>query len=104
MEEEDAGAGKVRGLLLAESAVKDKRSVMVWGAMGLRGKTPLVVIQGNMDAARYRNEILIPHLLPLMNVFFSRTTPHRTARGLPSRGFRQTTLTFCSPGLPLHQI
>ena len=40
---------------------------MVWGAMGLRGKTPLVVIQGNMDAARYRNEILIPHLLPLMN-------------------------------------
>ena len=67
MEEEDAGAGKVRGLLLAESAVKDKRSVMVWGAMGLRGKTPLVVTQGNMESARYRNEILIPHLLPLMN-------------------------------------
>ena len=49
------------------STVKDKRSVMVWGAIGFRVKSPLVVIRGNMDAVRYRNEILIPHVLPLIN-------------------------------------
>ena len=34
--------------------------------MGLRGKTPFLTIQGNMDADRYRNNILTPHVLPLM--------------------------------------
>ena len=49
------------------STVKDKRSVMVWGAMGLRDKTLLVIIHGNMDATRHRNKLCIHDVLPLLN-------------------------------------
>ena len=30
-------------------------------------KTPLVVIQGNLTAVRYRDQMLMPHVLPLVN-------------------------------------
>ena len=30
-------------------------------------KTPLVVIQGNLTAVRYRDQVLMPHVLPLVN-------------------------------------
>ena len=60
---------------------------MVIGAMGLRDTTPLVIIQGNIDAARYRNEIIIIYVLPLMNKM-----PNQ-ARGPPSLGSRETIST-----------
>ncbi len=41
---------------------------MMWGAIPYAQKTQLVHIPGNLNAARYRNEILIPHMLPAMNL------------------------------------
>ena len=42
-------------------------SVMVWGAMSYNGRSELVVVQGNLTANRYINQILRPHLLPILN-------------------------------------
>jgi hypothetical protein len=42
----------------------DAGSVMVWGVISYARKTQLVPIQGNVSAARYRDEIMQPHLLP----------------------------------------
>ena len=42
-------------------------SVMVWGGISHGVKTPLVVILGNLTAARYRDQVLMPHVLPLVN-------------------------------------
>ena len=40
---------------------------MVWGGISHWVKTPLVVIQGNLTAVRYRDQVLMPHVLPLVN-------------------------------------
>ena len=53
---------------LAPNCIKDKgdkRSVHIWGAISWYGKSQLHVIQGNINANRYMNEILEPVLLPL---------------------------------------
>ena len=42
-------------------------SVMVWGGISQWVKTPLVVIQGNLTAVCYRDQVLMPHVLPLVN-------------------------------------
>ena len=41
-------------------------SVMVWGGISLRGKTNLVIIKGNLNALRYRDEILDPVAIPYL--------------------------------------
>ena len=38
----------------------------VWGAIGLNGRSQLVQIRGNMNNVRYRNDIIDPHVLPLV--------------------------------------
>ena len=43
-------------------------SVMMWGAISYARKTQLVHIPGNLNAARYRDEVLTPHMLPAMNL------------------------------------
>ena len=40
---------------------------MVWGGISHGVKMPLVVIQGNLTAVRYRDQVLMPHVLPLVN-------------------------------------
>ena len=40
---------------------------MVWGGISHGVKTPLVVIQGNLTAVRYRDQVLMPHILQLVN-------------------------------------
>jgi len=40
---------------------------MVWGAISYARKTQLVPIQGNLNAASYRDEILQSHLLPAID-------------------------------------
>ena len=42
-------------------------SVMVWGGISHGVKIPLVVIQGNLTAIRYRDQVLMPHVLLLVN-------------------------------------
>ena len=41
-------------------------SVMVWGGISHGLKSQLVVIDGNLTAARYRDEILRPHVIPFL--------------------------------------
>lgn len=41
-------------------------SVMVWGSFCAHGRSPLVVVQGNLNAVQYRDQILQPVLLPFM--------------------------------------
>ena len=46
---------------------------MVWGGICHRHKTPLVFVEGNLTADRYRNVILVPHVVPFVqrhNVIF----------------------------------
>lgn len=40
-------------------------SVMVWAGVSLQNKTNIVFIDGNLNAARYCNEIIQPEVLPL---------------------------------------
>ena len=40
---------------------------MVWGGISHGVKTPLVVIQGNLTAVGYRDQVLMPHVLLLVN-------------------------------------
>jgi len=52
-------------------------SMMMWGAIYYARKTQLVHIPGNLNAARYRDEVLTPHMLPAITSvgkFFSTTT------------------------------
>ena len=39
-------------------------SVMVWGGVSQHHQTELVVIAGNLNAMRYREDILLPRALP----------------------------------------
>ena len=54
-------------------------SVMVRGGISHGVKTPLVVIQGNLTALRYRDQVLMPHVLPLVNAH-NLTFQHDNAR------------------------
>ncbi len=56
-------------------------SVMVWAAISGRYRTPLVVVDGNLNAQRYVDNILRPHLLPfLLDHPELRTFQHDNAR------------------------
>lgn len=42
--------------------------VMVWGGISGRHRTPLVIVQGTINAQRYREEILRDHVLPFLEI------------------------------------
>jgi len=57
--------------------------VMVWGAINYTGRSPLVWVQGRLNAQRYVADILQPHALPLLvtpgSVFMhDNARPHST--------------------------
>ena len=39
---------------------------MMWGGIAANRRTHLVTINGSLNAERYRNEILTPHVLPFI--------------------------------------
>ena len=39
---------------------------MVWGGITHEGKTDLVIVDGNINGQRYRDEIIIPHVIPFL--------------------------------------
>jgi transposase len=41
-------------------------NVMVWGGIAYGRRTQLHIIRGNLNAIRYRDEILSPHLVPFL--------------------------------------
>ena len=55
------------------------RSVMVLGGISHGVKTSIVVIQGKLTAVHYRDQVLIPHVLPLVNAH-NLTFQHDNAR------------------------
>ena len=52
---------------------------MVWVGISHGVKTPLVVIQGNFTAVHYRDQVLMPHVSPLVNTH-NLTFQHDNAR------------------------
>jgi hypothetical protein len=62
--------------------------VMMWGTISYARNTQLVQIHipGNLNAARYRDEVLTPHMLPAMNLHW-KVIQHDNAQ-------RHTLLTF----------
>ena len=60
-----------RGERFADACVVERdrfggASVMVWGGISHGVKSPLVVLNQNLNAVRYRDQILQPHVLPLL--------------------------------------
>ena len=41
-------------------------SVMVWGGISAHGRAPLVIINGNLNAHPYPEEVVRPHMLPFV--------------------------------------
>uniref|UniRef100_A0A8K9XMQ3 Tc1-like transposase DDE domain-containing protein n=1 Tax=Oncorhynchus mykiss TaxID=8022 RepID=A0A8K9XMQ3_ONCMY len=54
-------------------------SVMVWGGVSQHHRTELVVIAGNLNAVRYRGDILLPHVVPFLQAHPHRTLQHDNA-------------------------
>jgi hypothetical protein len=63
----------VRGTCSANIRGVDKfggRSLMVWGGISFNGRTQLVIVRnGSMTAARYRDDIIVPHVPPYAENF-----------------------------------
>jgi len=80
---------------------------MMWGAISYARKTQLMHIPGNHNAVRYRDEVLIPHMLPVMNlhreVFQHYNARPHTARAtvnfLANQNVTVLLLPFKSPDL-----
>ena len=49
------------GIVLAEG-----RSMMVWAGISYGYRTQLVVTDGNLNAKKYRDSVLAPHVVPLL--------------------------------------
>ena len=47
-------------------------SFLVWGGISRRGRTPLIIFNGNMDSKFYQEEILKKGLLPFVNAHYPR--------------------------------
>ena len=43
-------------------------SIMLWGGISWRHKTQLMVVDGNLTACRYINEILEPEVVPFYTI------------------------------------
>lgn len=57
-------------------------SVLVWAAIWHGGRSPLCIVDGTMTGQKYRDEILLPHVVPIVqaeNLTFQQdnATPHR---------------------------
>ena len=51
---------------LEQDRVGGGGSIMVWGGVSQHHGTELVVIEGNLNAVRYREDILLPHVVPFL--------------------------------------
>ena len=66
---------------------------MVWGCVSQHHQTELVVIAGNLNAVRYIEDILLPHVVPLLQahpdttIQQDNTTSHtaHSVRNFPAR-------------------
>uniref|UniRef100_A0A4W5N2G4 Tc1-like transposase DDE domain-containing protein n=1 Tax=Hucho hucho TaxID=62062 RepID=A0A4W5N2G4_9TELE len=63
-------------------------SVMVWGGVSQHHRTELVVIAGNLNAVRYREDILLPHVVPFLQAHPGMTLQHDNATSHTARSVR----------------
>ena len=49
---------------------------MVWGGVSQHHRSELVVIAGNLNAVRYREDILLPHVVPFLQAHPDNATSH----------------------------
>ena len=57
---------QVNVLLMHVFIRRIKCSVMIWGGISHTGRTDLVIVNGNITAMRYRDEIVGPHVVPFL--------------------------------------
>ena len=83
---------------IREVSNRSTGSVMIWGAITTNFRTACVRVQGTLTAQRYINEVLTPHVIPLINrhpnmIFMHDNAPaHRailTTRFLEEQGVTQ---------------
>jgi hypothetical protein len=61
---------------------------MVWGGVSQHHRTELVVIAGNLNAVRYREDILLPHVVPFLQAHPDMTLQHDNATSHTARSVR----------------
>ena len=52
---------------------------MLWGGVSQHHRTDLVVIAGTLNAVRYREDILLPHVVPFLQAHPAMTLQHDNA-------------------------
>ena len=52
---------------------------MVWGGVSQRHRTEIFVIAGNLNVVRYREDILLPHVVPFLQAHPDMTLQHDNA-------------------------
>uniref|UniRef100_A0A674DDL4 Tc1-like transposase DDE domain-containing protein n=1 Tax=Salmo trutta TaxID=8032 RepID=A0A674DDL4_SALTR len=63
-------------------------SVMVWGGVSRHHRTELVVIAGNLNIVRYRENIHLPHVVPFLQAHPDMTLHHDNATSHTARFVR----------------
>uniref|UniRef100_A0AAZ3P0B5 Tc1-like transposase DDE domain-containing protein n=1 Tax=Oncorhynchus tshawytscha TaxID=74940 RepID=A0AAZ3P0B5_ONCTS len=63
-------------------------SVMVWGGVSQHHRTELVVTAGNINAVRYREDNLLPHVVPFLQAHPDKTLQHDNATSHTARSVR----------------
>ena len=58
---------------------------MVWGGVSQHHWTELVVIAGNLNAVRYREDIILPHVVPFLQAHPDMTLQHDNATSHTAR-------------------
>ena len=58
---------------------------MVWGGVSQHHRTELLVIAGNLNAVRYREDILLPHVVPFLQAHPDMTLQHDNATSPTAR-------------------
>ncbi|CDQ81397.1 unnamed protein product [Oncorhynchus mykiss] len=58
---------------------------MVWGNVSQHNRTELVVIAGNLNTVRYREDILLPHVVPFLQAHPEMTLQHDNATSHTAR-------------------
>ena len=61
---------------------------MVCGGVSQHHQTELVVIAGNLKAVRYREDILLPHVVPFLQALPDMTLQHDIATSHTARSVR----------------